>query len=165
MLRQTLLRRTATPSRLLTLQKTPSALPSVRRIATTADPSSSSPSTPPLSSAQPPSASPAVAARPPPPRAAYLVSRTPSLNLPVYNDSKRGGNKKLTILKKIEGDARALKEALRTELGLEEGQIKINHVTGHIEIAVSTYPLLRAEERAATKADGRERASVTKHLG
>ncbi len=55
----------------------------------------------------------------------------------MYQDTKRGGNKKLTVLKKIEGDARRLKEDLRAELRLEDGQIKINHVTRHIEIAVS----------------------------
>lgn len=158
MLGQTLLRRTATASRLLTLQKTPSALPSIRRITTTPDSSSSSPSTAPPSSpaglaSSPHPSTPAAATRPPRP---YLVSRTPSLNLPVYNDSKRGGNKKLTILKKIEGDARALKDALRTELGLEEGQIKINHVTGHIEIAVSIYLLLGERSREKVVRRGSE---------
>jgi large subunit ribosomal protein L49 len=67
------------------------------------------------------------------------VSRTPSLFLPVYQDTKRGGNKKLTILKKIEGDARALKSELKAALKLEDGHIKINHVTGHIEISVSQH--------------------------
>ncbi|OIW26597.1 hypothetical protein CONLIGDRAFT_716855 [Coniochaeta ligniaria NRRL 30616] len=133
MLRQTLLRRAAAPSRFLNLQ-TPSvlsSLPLCRRITTSSD--SSRPTPPPSSPADlpaftsTPDSNPA--ARPP-----YLVSRTPSLFLPVYQDTKRGGNKKLTVLKKIEGDARALKEALKAELKLEDGQIKINHVTGHIEI-------------------------------
>jgi large subunit ribosomal protein L49 len=144
MLRQTLLRRAAAPSRFFNLQ-TPSVLSSVpfcRRITTSTD---SSPSTPPPTS---PADLPAFtstqstpAARPP-----YLVSRTPSLFLPVYQDTKRGGNKKLTVLKKIEGDVRALKEDLKTELKLEDGQIKINHVTGHIEIVVSNF-LSQAKSR------------------
>jgi large subunit ribosomal protein L49 len=138
MLRQTLLRRGA-PSRLLILQlQTPGVFPSIRRITTAADSSASSPSTsiprpPPAAS----SSSATSTSQPTTPRPPYLVTRTPSLNLPIYTDTKRGGNKKLTILKKIDGDARALKEALRSELRLEEGKIRINHVTGHIEIAVS----------------------------
>lgn len=55
----------------------------------------------------------------------------------MYQLAKRGGNMKFTILKKIEGDIRALKSELKTELALEDKQIKINHVTGHLEISVS----------------------------
>ncbi|KAJ9158009.1 hypothetical protein NKR19_g3749 [Coniochaeta hoffmannii] len=133
MLRQTFLRRAA-PMRLLNLQTSPAfSVPLCRRLTTSPssspDSSSSSTSPPPLSATPTPETAPA-SSRPP-----YLVSRTPSLNLPVYTETKRGGNKKLTVLKKIEGDARALKEALRAELKLEDGQIRINHVTGHIEIA------------------------------
>ncbi|KAB5536328.1 mitochondrial large subunit ribosomal protein-domain-containing protein [Coniochaeta sp. 2T2.1] len=130
MLRQSLLRRAAAVSRPFTIQ-TAYTLPSFcRRLATSPStfPSSIPADLPPTSSSQSATAS-SPASRPP-----YLVSRTPSLFLPVYQDTKRGGNKKLTILKKIQGDARVLKEDLRTELGLEEGQIRINHVTGHIEI-------------------------------
>jgi len=58
----------------------------------------------------------------------------------VYQDTKRGGNKKLTILKKIDGDVRRLKEDLKAELKIEDGRIRINHVTRHIEIDVSCWP-------------------------
>lgn len=141
MLRQTLLRRAVTPSRFLNLQ-TPSVLssaPLCRRITTSSDSPSSTP--PPSSPADLPAYT-STTQSTPTSRPPYLVSRTPSLFLPVYQDTKRGGNKKLTVLKKIEGDVRALKDALKTELKLEDGHIKINHVTGHIEIAVST-PLHR----------------------
>lgn len=133
MLRQTLLRHLASPTRFL--PQTSSPLSQIRRTLSTTPP------TPPPSSPADLPASTSISAqqqqRTPPTGLPYLISRTPSLFLPVYQDTKRGGNKKLTILKKIEGDARVLKEALRGELKLEDGQIKINHVTGHIEIVVS----------------------------
>lgn len=43
---------------------------------------------------------------------------------------------KFTLVKKIEGDVRGLKSRLRADLGLDDKKIKINHVTGHIEISV-----------------------------
>ncbi|KAB5542591.1 putative mitochondrial large ribosomal subunit L49 [Coniochaeta sp. 2T2.1] len=130
MLRQSLLRRAAAVSRPFTIQTAYPLPPFCRRLATSAStfPSSIPADLPTASSSQSATAT-SPASRPP-----YLVSRTPSLFLPVYQDTKRGGNKKLTVLKKVQGDARVLKEDLRTELGLEEGQIRINHVTGHIEI-------------------------------
>lgn len=64
----------------------------------------------------------------------YLVSRTPAQNLPIYLRAKRGGNLKSTVLKKIEGDVGQLKADMIAVLGLEDKQIKINHVTRHIEI-------------------------------
>ncbi|KAK1767377.1 mitochondrial large subunit ribosomal protein-domain-containing protein [Phialemonium atrogriseum] len=75
----------------------------------------------------------------------YFVSRTPSKNLPVYQDAKRGGNLKMTYLKKVEGDAQALKQNLAEQLSLRPDQIRLNPVTGHIQISghfkdkVATY--------------------------
>lgn len=43
---------------------------------------------------------------------------------------------KFTLVKKIEGDVRGLKSQLKADLGLEDKKIRINHVTGHIEISV-----------------------------
>lgn len=42
---------------------------------------------------------------------------------------------KFTLVKKIEGDVRGLKSQLKADLGLEDKKIRINHVTGHIEIS------------------------------
>ncbi|KAK1760297.1 putative mitochondrial large ribosomal subunit [Echria macrotheca] len=68
------------------------------------------------------------------PRPPYLVSRTPSNNLPVYHLAKRGGNYKLTSIKKIDGDKRALQQDLAKALGLSTEQVKIKVPTGHIEV-------------------------------
>lgn len=70
-------------------------------------------------------------------RLPYLVSRTPSNNLPIYQDCKRGGNFKVTHLKKVAGNAQVLKSGLAAELSLKPDQIRVNPVTGHIEIRVS----------------------------
>lgn len=70
-------------------------------------------------------------------RLPYLVSRTPSKNLPIYQDCKRGGNFKVTHLKKVAGNAQLLKLGLAAELSLKPDQIRVNPVTGHIEIRVS----------------------------
>lgn len=88
----------------------------------------------------PTSSGPSAVATPAPTSLPYLVSRTPSKNLPVYQDAKRGGNLKITQLRKISGDAQALKRNLATELSLQPEQIRLNPVTGHIEIIVSWAP-------------------------
>ncbi len=43
----------------------------------------------------------------------YHVARTSSGNLPVYSDSKRGGNLHQTIIRKISGDAGVLRDEIR----------------------------------------------------
>ena len=77
------------------------------------------------------------AAAPPPVKRPYLVERTPSQKLPVYQLTKRGGNYKLTIVKKIEGDKQALKRDIAQELGLGLEDVRVKTVTGHIEMKVS----------------------------
>ncbi|KAK3688989.1 mitochondrial large subunit ribosomal protein-domain-containing protein [Podospora appendiculata] len=72
-------------------------------------------------------------AKPLPP-APYLVSRTPSNNLPVYQLAKRGGNYKLTAIKKIDGDARTMQKWLADELGMDLDQVRVKTPTGHIEV-------------------------------
>ncbi|KAK0649690.1 mitochondrial large subunit ribosomal protein-domain-containing protein [Cercophora newfieldiana] len=64
----------------------------------------------------------------------YLVGRTPSNNLAVYQLAKRGGNYKLTVVKKIDGDKQALKRDIMQELGLEEDKVRVKTVTGHLEL-------------------------------
>ncbi|KAL2150457.1 hypothetical protein VTH82DRAFT_7020 [Thermothelomyces myriococcoides] len=64
----------------------------------------------------------------------YFVRRTPSNQLAVYQLAKRGGNKKLTTIKKVEGDRVQLRSALAQELGLPEKEVIINHLTGHIVV-------------------------------
>ena len=39
----------------------------------------------------------------------YFISRTANKGLPVYTEFKNGGTKHLTIIRRIEGDAEALK--------------------------------------------------------
>ncbi|KAI1169879.1 mitochondrial large subunit ribosomal protein-domain-containing protein [Nemania sp. FL0916] len=64
----------------------------------------------------------------------YFVGRNNLNNLSIYVKNKRGGNLKLTVLKNIEGDRRALKEDLKEALNLTDQQITINSVTNHIVI-------------------------------
>ncbi|KAK8203898.1 mitochondrial large subunit ribosomal protein-domain-containing protein [Phyllosticta capitalensis] len=68
------------------------------------------------------------------PRLPYFVMRTPSAKLPVYHETKAGGNLHQTKLRKIEGDIRKLKSAIQTELGLDPSEVKINDVTRNILI-------------------------------
>lgn len=66
----------------------------------------------------------------------YTVRRTPSNELPIYHLSKNGGNKKLTKIRKIEGDRLALRDELRTALQLSDKECSVNHLTGHILLKV-----------------------------
>lgn len=72
--------------------------------------------------------------RPPPP---FVINRTPSNNLPVYFLTKRGGNKKLTLIRKLEGDRVALAQWLAEDLGLEKKQVRVKSPTNHVELDVS----------------------------
>ncbi|KAE9369580.1 hypothetical protein N431DRAFT_413728 [Stipitochalara longipes BDJ] len=62
----------------------------------------------------------------------YRVSLTPSKNYPIYTLAKRGGNMKLTKLRRIEGDVNALRNDLRQALGMDEKEVTINQLTRHI---------------------------------
>ncbi|KXX73441.1 hypothetical protein MMYC01_210201 [Madurella mycetomatis] len=64
----------------------------------------------------------------------FRVSRTPGNNFAVYQLAKRGGNKKLTTIKKIEGDRKAFKERLAEALGVDLKKIAINSLTGHVVV-------------------------------
>ncbi len=50
--------------------------------------------------------------------------------------AKRGGNMKLTRVKRIEGNVAALRNDLREALGLEEKDVTINQLTRHIIVKV-----------------------------
>lgn len=56
--------------------------------------------------------------------------------LSVYNDARAGGTKKQTVVKKIVGDTRALRDELVEELQFPRDDVKINPVTNHIKIKV-----------------------------
>ncbi|ROV91892.1 hypothetical protein VMCG_09199 [Cytospora schulzeri] len=130
MLRQIPLRTaTVAPSRLLFR---PSSSFTTTRFLTTESTTSATQqaSTPPPSS--PASSTPAPIT--PPRQLTYLVERTASRNLSVYNDTRSGGSRKETVIKKIVGDIHALKNEIITELGFPKDTVKINPVTGHIKI-------------------------------
>ena len=66
------------------------------------------------------------------PNLPYFVTRSPSNELPIYTLKKRGGNMKLTRVKRIDGQVDALREALMTALGLQEKECVVNAVTRHV---------------------------------
>ncbi|KAK4210871.1 mitochondrial large subunit ribosomal protein-domain-containing protein [Rhypophila decipiens] len=69
--------------------------------------------------------------RGPPP---FVISRTASLNLPIYLESKRGGNKKLTLIRKLEGDRTVLAQWLAEDLGLDRKKVRVKAPTNHVEV-------------------------------
>ncbi|KAK5173013.1 uncharacterized protein LTR77_003135 [Saxophila tyrrhenica] len=72
------------------------------------------------------------------PNLAYFVNRTRSNELPVYTDSKRGGNLKLTLVRKVDGEVETLRNDLRRMLGkrvgLEDERVVVNGVTRQVVI-------------------------------
>ncbi|KAI8963565.1 mitochondrial large subunit ribosomal protein-domain-containing protein [Daldinia sp. FL1419] len=62
----------------------------------------------------------------------YHVSRNKLNNLAVYHKAKRGGNLKITMLKRGKGDLQALKHDIQEALRLKEGDISVHNLTGHI---------------------------------
>lgn len=71
----------------------------------------------------------------PPRTLPYFVARNQLNNLAVYQTTS-AGTKKLTLLKKGEGNLAALKQDVTTALGLPEGAVTVNSVTRHIRIKV-----------------------------
>ncbi|KAK3312901.1 mitochondrial large subunit ribosomal protein-domain-containing protein [Apodospora peruviana] len=69
--------------------------------------------------------------RPPPP---FLVNRTPSNNLPIYLVKKRGGNKKLTLIRKLEGDRSTLAKWLAEDFNLDKGKVYVKAPAMHVEV-------------------------------
>ncbi|KAI1440340.1 mitochondrial large subunit ribosomal protein-domain-containing protein [Annulohypoxylon stygium] len=64
----------------------------------------------------------------------YFVGRNSLNSFSVYHKSKRGGNLKLTLLKRGEGDLMALKQDIKEALQLPRGDVTLNSVTRHIVI-------------------------------
>ncbi|KAF3763252.1 hypothetical protein M406DRAFT_20426, partial [Cryphonectria parasitica EP155] len=64
----------------------------------------------------------------------YLVERTASKNLPVYDDVRSGGTRKQTLIKKIVGNTQDLKSDIIEELKFKKEDVKINPVTGQVVI-------------------------------
>ncbi|KAI1158608.1 mitochondrial large subunit ribosomal protein-domain-containing protein [Nemania serpens] len=62
----------------------------------------------------------------------YFVGRNNLNNLAIYQKSKRGGNYKITILKRGEGDLAALKQDLKDVLQVPEDEVSVNSRTSHI---------------------------------
>jgi len=83
---------------------------------------------------------------PPPSRPAkpYYVTKTPSNLYPVYTMKKRGGNMKLTKLRRIEGDVAALRRDLQEALGMEDKEVVINQLTRHIIVKGHKKPEIEA---------------------
>ena len=75
-------------------------------------------SPPPSLAEQTPTASDAV-----PYKLPYLITRTPSSQIPVYEHTKGGGTKHITVLRKLSGDLEALQHHLQDALGLSKGFI------------------------------------------
>lgn len=146
----TLFRALAAPSRQILQQSAPAPVFASRRwLATTPSETPSTPTpasnTPPTSQTTPVTPSTPTTPKPkknrtpapsPPP---YHVTRTPSNNFAVYHLAKRGGNKKLTSIKKVDGDRLVFRSALAQHLKMDERDIKINSLTKHVEVPVRLH--------------------------
>ncbi|KAI1086414.1 hypothetical protein F5B19DRAFT_487516 [Rostrohypoxylon terebratum] len=64
----------------------------------------------------------------------YFIGRNSLNNFSVYHKNKRGGNLKLTVLKRGEGDLLALKQDIMEALQLPRGDVTLNSVTRQIVI-------------------------------
>ncbi|KAI9788208.1 MAG: hypothetical protein M1816_007060 [Peltula sp. TS41687] len=62
----------------------------------------------------------------------YFIRRSKSHNLPVYERAARGGNLRLTSIKKVEGDIGRLRDQLLRELNLDPKDVKVNLLTKQI---------------------------------
>ena len=71
----------------------------------------------------------------------------------MYQLAKRGGNKKITNIKKVEGDRASFRTGLAQLLGIEEKTVLVNNLTGHVVVPVSglSLPVLAMGERHGAK--------------
>ncbi|KAI1878241.1 hypothetical protein JX265_002610 [Neoarthrinium moseri] len=118
--------RTATP----TYRMSPVALRTLTTEAASA--SASEPST----AQQTPSAIPQTPEAPArsPSQLPYFVGRNRLNNFGIYEKRLRGGTMKKTLLKKGEGNLQALRHDVAEALSLPAKEVRVNNVTGHIEI-------------------------------
>lgn len=77
----------------------------------------------------------AAATAAPKPTLPFSVGRTPSKNYPIYELAKRGGNKKLTTIKKVVGDRIVFRKNVARGLGLSPSDVKLSTLTGHFQVA------------------------------
>ncbi|KAJ2787829.1 mitochondrial 54S ribosomal protein img2 [Coemansia interrupta] len=63
----------------------------------------------------------------------YFVRRTRFQSLPVYRDTKNGKTRKLTVIRRVEGDLEALRTDLIQALG-EDSQIAIKKISQQLVI-------------------------------
>ncbi|KAI1193748.1 mitochondrial large subunit ribosomal protein-domain-containing protein [Nemania serpens] len=64
----------------------------------------------------------------------YFVGRNNLNNLSIYQKSKRGGNYKVTVLKRGEGDLASLKQDIKEVLQLLDDEVSVNSRTRHIMV-------------------------------
>ncbi|KAI0160100.1 mitochondrial large subunit ribosomal protein-domain-containing protein [Xylariaceae sp. FL1272] len=64
----------------------------------------------------------------------YFVARNSLMNFSVYDRSVAGGNKHITVIKRVEGNLRAFKEDLVEALELDPKIVRINSTNNHIHI-------------------------------
>ncbi|WYZ43185.1 hypothetical protein EsH8_VI_000884 [Colletotrichum jinshuiense] len=64
----------------------------------------------------------------------YVIGLTASNQYPVYARTKAAGQSKFTIVKKIEGNKKAFAEDLAREAGFPSEEVKLNPVTGHVQL-------------------------------
>jgi hypothetical protein len=67
----------------------------------------------------------------------YLVRRTPSAQLPIYNRWKAKAPVSTVLIKKIEGDKVQLVDDIVEALGMDRANARVNPYTGHVELRVS----------------------------
>ncbi|TQN71750.1 54S ribosomal protein img2 [Colletotrichum shisoi] len=80
------------------------------------------------SSASTTTPAPAAVARP------YVIGLTAGNQFPVYPSTKAAGSSKFTVVKKIEGNKKAFAQDLAREAGFPAEDVKLNPVTGHVQI-------------------------------
>ncbi|KAL2875044.1 54S ribosomal protein img2, mitochondrial [Colletotrichum sp. CLE4] len=96
--------------------RTSAFLPSIR-FSSTSSAAKTTTTTPPKTTARP-----------------YVISLTPSNQFPVYARTKAAGSSKFTIVKKIEGNKKAFAQDLAREAGFAEEEVKLNPITGHVQV-------------------------------
>ncbi|CAL3971792.1 unnamed protein product [Diplocarpon coronariae] len=73
----------------------------------------------------------------------YRITLTRSKGLPIYLLAKRGGNKKLTRIRRIEGDVKELKKDLQEALGMDGKDVTINQLTKQIIVKGHMKPQIQ----------------------
>jgi large subunit ribosomal protein L49 len=96
-------------------------------------PTSSGTPAPTIQSTPPTKAAPAKPSKP------YRVLLSPSNQYPVYQDTKRGGNKQETKIKNIQGDIQAMRRDLQellSEPGKAQVDVTIKDISGQLVVRV-----------------------------